>query len=86
MRKDEIIAKLTEIRDKRTHCQCSRAKVVEKAYFDRVIKEISALPENSDPITFLQSEQGSVPIKNEDLRIRYNAYAYAIMVCKKYAE
>jgi len=86
VKKQEIIAKITEIRDKRTHCQCSRAKVVEKAYFDRIIKEISALPEDSDPIPFLQHEQTALQINNDDLRIRYNAYGYAIMVCKKYAE
>lgn len=86
MRKQEIIAKIQEISDKRTHCQCSRAKVVEKAYFDRIVKEISDLAEDTDPIPFLKSKQEAIPVRNEDLRIRYNAYSYAIMVCQKYEE
>lgn len=86
MKKQEIIAKLTEIRDKR-YCKCSRAKEVEKAYFDRVITEIKALPDDENITPYLKVSQEAVPIRNEDLRIRFVVYGYAINVAERvYAE
>ena len=82
MKKDEIIRKLTEIRDKR-NCNCSRAKVVEKAYFDRVLAEIKTLPGDSI-VSYLEQAQKAVPIRNDETRTRYNVYGYAIVVAKKY--
>ena len=82
MKKDEIIEKLTEIRDKR-NCNCSRAKVVEKAYFDRVISEIKSLSDDDQILPYLERVQKIVPIRNDETRIRFNVYGYAIAVAKR---
>ena len=82
MKKDEIIEKLTEIRDKR-NCNCSRAKVVEKAYFDRVISEIKTLSDDDKILPYLERVQKIVPIRNDETRIRFNVYGYAIAVAKR---
>lgn len=81
--KDEIIRVLNELKEKRTHCQCSRDKVVEKTYFEQVIKMISALPESVDIPEYIQKEQDAVPVRNNDLRIRYTVYGYAVAIAKK---
>ncbi len=84
MKKDEIIEKLTEIRDKR-YCNCSRSKVVEKAYFDRVIAEIKTLSDEQ-VLPYLERARDVVPIRNDDTRTRYNVYGYAIAVAKRIYE
>lgn len=42
--RDEAIRVLKELQHKRTHCQCSREKVIEKIAFDYAIKVIEKLP------------------------------------------
>lgn len=81
MKKEEVIEKLTEIRDKR-YCNCSRSKVVEKAYFDRVIAEIKTLSDD-EILPYLERVQKIVPIKNDETRTRFNVYGYAIAVTKR---
>lgn len=84
--RENVIKKLVEIREKRTHCQCSRAKVVEKNCFDQVIKKIECFPEEFTldfAESYLTAERDSIPIRNDDLRIAYNVHGYAIEVCKR---
>lgn len=81
--KDEIIRVLNELKAKRTHCQCSRDKVVEKTYFEQVIRMISALPEGMDIAEYIKKEQDAVPVRNNDLRIRYTVYGYAVAIATK---
>lgn len=81
--KDEIIRVLNELKDKRTHCQCSRDKVVEKSYFEQVIRMIKALPETTDIEEYLKNEQMAVYPRNSDLRIRYTVYGYAVVIARK---
>lgn len=83
MKKDEIIRILNELKEKRTHCQCSRDKVVEKSYFEQVVRIIKALPSESDIIGYLENEQNAVQIKNNDLRIRFVVYGYAVAIAKR---
>lgn len=83
---EEVLEILRKIKDERTHCQCSRAKVVEKAYFERLEKALSALPSDSDKesiLAYLNAEKGSVRITNDDLRIRALTFDYAIAVVKR---
>lgn len=83
---DEVIEILRKIKNERTHCQCSRAKLVEKAYFERLEKALSALPADSDKesiLEYLNAEKGSMKIINEDLQIRARTFDYAIAVVKR---
>lgn len=82
MKKDEIIEKLTEIRNKR-NCNCSASKVTERAYFDRVISELKSLSEDELILPYLEKAQNAVPIRNEETRTRFNVYGYAINVAKR---
>lgn len=43
--REDTIAKLREIQDKRTHCQCSREKIIEKIAFDYAIKVVERMPD-----------------------------------------
>ena len=83
---DEVLRILREIKEKRTHCQCSRAKIVEKIYFERLEKALSALPPDSDKesiLNYLSAEKGSVRITNDDLRIRAQTFDYAMAVVNR---
>lgn len=83
---EEVLEILRKIKNERTHCQCSRAKVVEKAYFERLEKALSALPSDSDKesiLEYLSAEKDSVRIINDDLRIRAQTFDYAIAVVKR---
>lgn len=83
---EEVIEKLIEIKNKRTHCQCSRAKLVEKAYFERLETSLRALPKDSDKQTvldYLIAEKSAVAITNDDLRIRAQTFDYAIALVKR---
>lgn len=82
MKRDEVIEKLIEIRDKR-NCNCSRAKVVEKAYFDRVISELKSLSDDEQVMPYLDKAQKAVPIRNDETITRYNVYGYAKAVAKR---
>lgn len=46
--KEKTIEKLKEIQDKRTHCQCSREKVIEKIAFDYAIEVVRKMPNESE--------------------------------------
>lgn len=77
---------MAEIRDKRTHCQCSKAKIVEKAWFDIVIKKIDSLPEEFTLdfiVGYLTAEQAQIEPRNDELRCAYNVHGYAIEVAKR---
>lgn len=41
--RNKTIEKLREIQDKRTHCQCSREKIIEKIAFDYAIKVVEKM-------------------------------------------
>ncbi len=43
--KEKTIEKLKEIQHKRTHCQCSREKIIEKIAFDYAIKVVEKMDE-----------------------------------------
>lgn len=43
--KEDTIEKLKEIQKARTHCQCSREKVIEKIAFDYAIKVVEKMPD-----------------------------------------
>ena len=43
--KEDTIEKLREIQNKRTHCQCSREKVIEKIAFDYAIAVVEKMPD-----------------------------------------
>lgn len=83
---DEVLRIIKEIKDKRTHCQCSRSKIVEKIYFERLEKTLSALPSDlgkDSLIGYLSAEKNSVRVVNEDTRIRAQVYDYAIAVVNR---
>ena len=44
--REETIKKLKEIQHARTHCQCSRDKVIEKVAFDYAIKVVEMMPDD----------------------------------------
>lgn len=43
--REATIEKLKEIQHARTHCQCSRDKVIEKIAFDYAIKVVERMPD-----------------------------------------
>lgn len=43
--REDTIKKLKEIQKARTHCQCSRDKVIEKIAFDYAIKVVEKMPD-----------------------------------------
>lgn len=47
--REDTIAKLREIQKSRTHCQCSREKVIEKIAFDYAIAVVEKMP-NEDMV------------------------------------
>lgn len=83
---EEVLRILRKLKDDRTHCQCSPAKVAERIYFERLEKSLSALPSDSDKQTildYLSAEKDSVRPTNEELRIRARTFDYAIAVVKR---
>lgn len=82
---EEIIKILREIQKKRTKCQCSRTKVVEKHAFDRVIEKIESLSEwdAEKAIEMLEKSMSALP-NYGDSKIMKTAYNYGITVIKKY--
>lgn len=44
--REDTIKKLKEIQRARTHCQCSREKVIEKVAFDYAIKVVEMMPDD----------------------------------------
>lgn len=45
--REDTIAKLKEIQKARTHCQCSREKVIEKIAFDYAIAVVEKMPDEN---------------------------------------
>ena len=43
--REDTIKKLQEIQKARTHCQCSRDKVIEKIAFDYAIEVVRRMPD-----------------------------------------
>lgn len=79
---DQIVMKLREIQEKRTHCQCSRDKIVEKLSFDRVISLVSDCKDGHDVIDRCQAVSDSIMARNNDTLILKKAYLYAVAVAK----
>ena len=82
---EEVIRILREIQKKRSKCQCSRTKVVEKLAFDRVINKIESLSEwnAAEAIEMLEKAMSELP-NYGDSKIMKTAYNYGITVIKKY--
>ena len=82
---EEVIRILREIQKKRSKCQCSRTKVVEKLAFDRVINKIESLSEwnAAEAIEMLEKSMSALP-NYGDSKIMKTAYNYGITVIKKY--
>lgn len=78
----QIVSKLKEIQDKRTHCQCSRDKVVEKMAFDRVIRLVSECETAAEVIEKCQSVSDSIQPRTGDALILKKAYLYAVAVAR----
>lgn len=83
--KNDVIKMLIEIKDKRTHCQCSRAKVVERIAFEEIISNLEAVSEwnNEDVVRMLKlnAEKERHP---SDSQIFKTAYNYAIKIVETY--
>ena len=79
--KENLIAKISEIAEKRTHCQCSYQKVVEKKSFDQIIAKI----EGMDDVT-REKVIEMLTVDFPDTRsgkIQATAYAYAREIAKR---
>ena len=86
LKKDELTAKIIEIRDKRSHCQCSRDKIVEKLSFDRVLSTLDRYGDEIDceELTAkwkLTAE--SIELRNKDAYVLKNAYLYGVAIAEK---
>lgn len=81
--KEKVISDLREIQKRRTHCQCSREKVVEKIFFDRVIEDLIRT-DREDLTCFLSERMDSVQVTNRDMKILKTCYSYAVAVAKRY--
>lgn len=46
--REKTIEKLREIQKARTHCQCSREKVIEKIAFDYAIAVVEKMPDEEE--------------------------------------
>lgn len=83
--KNDVIKMLIEIKDKRTHCQCSRAKVVERIAFEEIISNLEAVSEwdKEDVVRMLKlnAEKERNP---SDSQIFKTAYNYAIKIVETY--
>ena len=79
--KENLIAKISEISEKRTHCQCSYQKVVEKKSFDQIIAKIEGI----DDVT-REKVIEKLTVDFPDTRsgkIQATAYAYAREIAKR---
>lgn len=76
------IVKLKEIQHSRTHCQCSREKVVEKIAFDRIIEKVEKKyrsdPNREDLVRYLDRSMNEFPNTSPDHRVFMIAYGYAV--------
>lgn len=84
--KSKSIETLKEIKNKRTHCQCSATKVAEKIYFERVIEYMAWASDMSadDLLDYFEKQKNQMPDTSNG-RCARTVYSYAIVVVKKYA-
>lgn len=85
--KQEIINKIKEIKEKRTHCQCSRAKVVERIAFEEIIVRLESVSEwNADDVVRMLKEQAEIKRHPSDSQIFKTAYNYAVKIVEHYEQ
>lgn len=83
--KNDVIKMLIEIKDKRTHCQCSRAKVVERIAFEEIISNLEAVSEwNKDEVVRMLTANAEKERNPSDSQIFKTAYNYAIKIVETY--
>lgn len=83
--KNDVIKMLIEIKDKRTHCQCSRAKVVERIAFDEIISNLEAVSEwNKEDVVRMLKVNAEKERHPSDSQIFKTAYNYAIKIVETY--
>ncbi len=83
--KNDVIKMLIEIKDKRTHCQCSRSKVVERIAFDEIISNLEAVSEwNKEDVVRMLKENAEKERNPSDSQIFKTAYNYAIKIVETY--
>ena len=83
--KNDVIKMLIEIKDKRTHCQCSRAKVVERIAFEEIISNLDAVSEwNKEDVVRMLKENAEKERNPSDSQIFKTAYNYAIKIVETY--
>lgn len=84
--KNDVIKMLIEIKDKRTHCQCSRAKVVERIAFEEIISNLEAVSEwNKEDVVRMLKENAEKERHPSDSQIFKTAYNYVIKIVETYA-
>lgn len=83
--KNDVIKMLIEIKDKRTHCQCSRAKVVERIAFEEIISNLEAVSEwNKEDVVRMLKLNAEKERHPSDSQIFKTAYNYAIKIVETY--
>lgn len=83
--KNDVIKKLIEIKDKRTHCQCSRSKVVERIAFDEIISNLEAVSEwNKEDVVRMLKVNAEKERHPSDSQIFKTAYNYAVKIVETY--
>lgn len=83
--KNDVIKMLIEIKDKRTHCQCSRAKVVERIAFEEIISNLEAVSEwSKEDVVRMLKENAEKERNPSDSQIFKTAYNYAIKIVETY--
>lgn len=83
--KNDVIKMLIEIKDKRTHCQCSRTKVVERIAFDEIISNLESVSEwNTEEVVRMLKENAEKERNPSDSQIFKTAYNYAIKIVETY--
>lgn len=83
--KNDVIKMLIEIKDKRTHCQCSRTKVVERIAFDEIISNLESVSEwNTEEVVRMLMANAEKERHPSDSQIFKTAYNYAIKIVETY--
>lgn len=83
--KNDVIKMLIEIKDKRTRCQCSRAKVVERIAFEEVIYKLESVSDwNTEDVVRMLKLNAEKERNPSDSQIFKTAYNYAIKIVETY--
>lgn len=83
--KKEVIETLNKIKENRTHCQCSRTKVVERIAFDEIISNLEAVSEwNKDEVVRMLTANAEKERHPSDSQIFKIAYNYAVKIVETY--